>query len=631
MKTYKERTKDILNKVQREKAKRARRIKVTSVLATGFSLLLALNLVLFIPYDTSPPSLSTYKDSEYYSLMQTINELTYTKPRYKNNFDAWFSDFFKGYGSGNADNDAPESPGDAGDAGTDTPYSEVTDNQVAGVIEGDLFKRTDSHIFYLTSPGGLEMRINAYTIAKGESAACGIVTLSADENTYFRYSQGYDAEMYLSADGDTATVFTPVWSYEHNLLYTAAISVDVSDPENMEEIGRTYVSGSYVTSRKVGDDFLLISNFSVRRDPDFSDEAQFLPQAGAIDDLKSLPMQDIVCPDGADAARYTVICRLGENLSVEGHIAFLSFSEEAYVSEGNIFVTRSYFGHGSACSEDLSYSFTEDRTQISCVSYEGEGLTLAGTFDVAGSVRNQYSMDEKDGTLRVATTLSRSVYDSSGYIPHDKSGFNAGLYIVSLSDFQIKGKLEWFAPADEKVMSVRFDGDIAWVCTAIEWEPNLVEDPVFRIDLSDPKNITYTDTGTIPGYSFSLVDFTDGTLLGIGYGDATTLKIEIYEQGDGAVLPLTSFERLADFSEQYKAYFIDRENGLVGLHLYDWQEGSMYILLHFDGYTLAPVLSLPLENNDCDTTRATVIDGWLYVLTSDGFDFLAQPLPGLAE
>ena len=72
----------------------------------------------------------------------------------------------------------------------------------------------------------------------------------------------------------------------------------------------------------------------------------------------------------------------------------------------------------------------------------------------------------------------------------------------------------------------------------------------------------------------------------------------------------------ASFSRQYKAYYIDRENGLVGLHVYDWSgKFNGYVLLHFNGYELKEVCALALTSNAPDLTRATIVDGWLYVLS----------------
>ena len=641
MKTNDQRMKEIYERADVKRASRRRRVKWISVAACSCSLVLALNLVLFVPYPSGLPDISAYSGSEYYPLMQQLNALTYhNMSTAHNNFEAWFGDLFSGYGTSGDMNmgvTTPESPGTADDPGAsdDVDYNEVTDNQEAGVIEGDLFKRTSTHFFYVSFNGDSQLLLSAFTIDKEDSACCGTLTISAENDYYF--SSYYGAELYLSEDGDTATIFAPVYLAKSNKLYTAVISADVSDPENMQETGRVYVSGSYVTSRKVGEDFLLISNFAVRNNPDFSDESAFLPQVGTADEMKSLPMQDIVCPDTATAARYTVIVRLGKGLSVDGHIAFLSYSQEVYVSEDNIFVTRSY----SQTTREGNYERRVPYTQIACVSYSGDGLTLQGSADVAGTVLNQYSLDEQDNTLRVVTTVSESlirIYENGGTTSADvitSSGTsdNASLYVLSLDDFSLVASLERFAPEGEEVTSVRFEEDIVWVCTARIWE---LTDPVFRIDLTDLNNITYTDTGTIEGYSTSLVDFTDGTLLGIGRGGDTLLKIEIYEQGEDGVVSVATYETNADYSQDYKAYFIDRENGLIGLHVYDFIEGSKYLLLHFDGYSLTPVAKIDLTSRNYDTTRAAIVDGWLYILTdlsreNNQNDYHAEPVPGLAE
>ena len=620
MKTSTERTKDILARADAEKARRKKRITLTSVLAAGLSLVLAFNLVLFIPYNTAMPDLSAYKDSEYYSLMQQINELTYRPPRYKNNFEAWFGDLFSGKGD-----DMAEAPGNAGD---DSAYSEVTDNQVQGVIEGDRFKRAGDTVFYLQgNTDGYTLR--AYSLAGADSEPAGTMHIGEREDTYYYSSYTERAEIYLSEDGDTVTLFTPVsvWNGKTSIVYTEIVGIDVSDPANMRETGRRYVSGNYVTSRSVEGDFLLISEFAVYSNPDFSDEAQYLPQAGELGDMENLPVDDIVCPDVATAARYTVVTRLNESAEIEDCLAFFSYTDEVYVSQNNVFVTRGYYnGEETVNGENVSYTVRESRTEISAVAYAGGELTLLGSADIPGTVEDQYSMDERDGTLRVVTTLYRYFPESSG----DASllppyGQNAGVYVISLSDFTVLGSLEWFAPEDEQVMSVRFEKEenAVWVCTAIE-----ITDPVFKIDLSDPKNITYIRTEDIDGYSTSLVDFTGGTLLGIGYGTWDSLKIEVYAEDGDSVRSLDAYEvKDASFASEYKAYLIDRENALVGMHVVNWIDGSnTYVLLHFDGYELVELAKVKLASDLPDLTRATVIDGWLYIFTADEADFTAVQL-----
>ena len=123
--------------------------------------------------------------------------------------------------------------------------------------------------------------------------------------------------------------------------------------------------------------------------------------------------------------------------------------------------------------------------------------------------------------------------------------------------------------AGEEATAVRFDGVYAYVCTA---EVITLTDPVYFFDLSDLSNITYTDTGTIDGFSTSLIQLEDGYLLGIGYNEERNLKIEIYEETESGVQSVCTYEKACGFSEVYKSYFIDREKNLIGLATTEWAE-----------------------------------------------------------
>ena len=141
---------------------------------------------------------------------------------------------------------------------------------------------------------------------------------------------------------------------------------------------------------------------------------------------------------------------------------------------------------------------------------------------------------------------------------------------------------------------------------------------MFFFDLSDLKNITWKDTGTIDGYSTSLIQLGDGYLMGVGYGDSRQLKIEIYEEVDGKVVSVCSYEAEAMFSEEYKSYLIDRERKLIGLGLSNqyYIRDDCYVLLHFDGYGLTEVTTVPISGTP-KNVRAALIDGWIYVLSDD--------------
>jgi len=146
VKTYKERTESILQKAQEAQTKKKQVGKTVGIIAAALAAVTALNLALFLPYSNEPVSVAQHQDSKYYTVIKKLNEISYKPPRYKNNFEKLVNlldGAFSGCGaSGGATMD--------GNMNLDTPeniYQETTDNQVAGVIEGDLLKRTDEYIF----------------------------------------------------------------------------------------------------------------------------------------------------------------------------------------------------------------------------------------------------------------------------------------------------------------------------------------------------------------------------------------------------------------------------------------------------------------------------------------------------
>ncbi len=600
-------------------------------LAACFALLLTgFNLWMFIPFDTSPPDVSQYADSAYYPVIQRLNALTYQKPRYKNNFQKFTALLSNALESGvdmdKNDAAAPEAGGnmsgvadDVIDGASGTKYEETTDNQVKGVIEADIIKRSDRHIFYMSNDTLL-----VYNIDKEDTALVGSYEINHPDDVKYAYNSTFD--FYLSNDCSTVTY---LYSYQSKFgeTFVRVASLDVTDPTDIKPKGYTNLTGSLISSRLVDGKLLLISEFYVERNSDFSDESTFIPQIDDGNGMQCLPLEDIVFPETLSSTRYTVVTQLdGTSLQLDGSTAFLSYSDQVYVSRDAVYVTRSF----NEKTEDNTYTTSKTMTEISRLSYGGNSLVYGGSVTVEGYVKDQYSLDEYEGVLRVVTTTSVSKYRNDTSAAHKEladeatSGLgstNANLYCISLDTMQVVASKEQFAPVGETVRSVRFDGTSAYVCTSVQ-----LSDPVFFFDLSDLSNITYTDTGTIDGFSSSLVNLGEGFLLGIGVGDLwDTVKIEVYEERDGGVISVAKYEvEHAGYSTDYKSYLIDRERNLVGLgishhDLYNkTDDGGRYVLLCFDGYRLIQLVNVPLQGPD-SYKRATYIDGYLYMFSQDTF------------
>ena len=247
---------------------------------------------------------------------------------------------------------------------------------------------------------------------------------------------------------------------------------------------------------------------------------------------------------------------------------------------------------------------------------------------VKGHLKDQWSMDEYEDVLRVFATTNESTYRETYYengmvsadmLVPTRGGTNASLYCIDLSSFEIIASVMNFAPPGEEIRSVRFDGEAAYVCTSIQ-----LSDPVFFFDLSDLDNISYKDTGTIDGFSTSLINFGNGYLLGIGRGDDwNTLKVEVYEETADGVSSVCSYENTeAICSEEYKSYYVDRKNQLFGFGVVDYDHNMYttyrYILLHFDGYELLELVNVPLKGYP-DNMRGVYIDGYMYMFGENDF------------
>ena len=659
MKTYDERTERAYQKAAEMKV---RRKKLKAVLSGAVAVclcgIIAVNLVLFLPRGSFEISASELHAAKNYT--EIINKIRYAKEDFS---DDWGDDSVASPNPGDRDTSTPPSDGATPPApGASGSYEEVTNNQVDGVIEGDLFKRSSTHIFYLyQNTGDAICELQIYSIEKQDSKLVSSVKIPHDDNVRFKSG----AEMFLSEDCKTVTLIIPAYNYVNKLHYTIIYSIDVSEVNSPELKNTLCVSGNYISSRLVNGDFLLVTNFTVSYNPDFSDEQQFLPQTGDFSNMQSMPANRIFCPESPTTACYSVICTIKEkSLKIDDCIAFLSYSSTLYVSTNNIFISRNYINtDGEEVIQGTPYCFSQ--SEISCISYNGKKLNYVNSVKVAGTVLNQYSMDEYEGVLRVATTerfYEPRKYNDYTYYSVNSSLTNASVYCINLDSFKILGSLKRFAPNGEEIRSTRFEKNKAYVCTSIQ-----NTDPVFAIDLSDPRKITYKDTGTIPGYSLSLTKFYSDTLLGIGYDNALNLKIEIYDEGESEVNSVAIYEWetpqkkyishaidhstgeeydvLSEiyfshviFSTDYKSYLIDADSGLIGLCIREFayyketrlDDGSSmgflsltanyYILLQFDGENINLIQCVEYRDSwiNLDSSRSTVIDGYLYILNNLG-------------
>jgi uncharacterized secreted protein with C-terminal beta-propeller domain len=485
--------------------------------------------------------------------------------------------------------------------GEGSQYVETTDNQVAGVIEGDIVKTTMTHLFHLSSD--MHLRIFELNGENTKKVAERNVIASLDAISVS------EAEMYLTADGTTVIIVVDYTS-KNKEAKVGVMTFGVATNSYPVLSSVISIDGDYNTSRLVGDKLLLVSEYYFNpKGVNYDDPSTYVPTVtrDGVDSL--LTMDEILAPDEIDASRYSIVAAIDvKNSKIIGANGLLNFTNSVYVSENNVYVTREYTERETVDSVNR----TEVMTDIAVLGYTGGSLQRQ-VITVSGSVLNQYSMDERDGHLRVVTSTNKRIFEH-GFASAVELTESASLYVVSLESGEIIASVENFAPKGEEVASVRFDGDTLYVCTAVVVT---FTDPVFFFDLSDYSNITYTDTGIIEGFSTSLINLGDGFLLGIGREGWNYNKIEVYEEQTGQVVSVAEFAFDGRYSENYKDYFINREENLFGFGVtYDSKYGSSYVLLQFDGYDLNVVSVIEFEYyyGISEGSRGILRDGYFYLV-----------------
>ena len=201
--------------------------------------------------------------------------------------------------------------------------------------------------------------------------------------------------------------------------------------------------------------------------------------------------------------------------------AILGNCNELYASAKGLFISENdYYSE--------SYHAYQQTTKIYRFEYTDTGVNYKCMGKVAGYINDQFSMSYDGEYFRIATTVNKTVtYDENGNAVEvqlwDEDGWRNkeldnvavsnvtmnNLYILN-NNMQIVGKVEDLAKG-ETIQSVRFVGNMAYVVTFRQ------TDPLFVIDLTDPKKPTVKGELKIPGFSEYLHPIADGLLVGVGY------------------------------------------------------------------------------------------------------------------
>lgn len=531
--------------------------------------------------------------------------------------------------------------------------TDINDNQENGISEGDIIKISDKHIFYLKNK-----TLMVYTINKEKSELVAMMPLSnyvdSMDNFVSSLSPSDDElekldesktgwEMFLSADYKTLTVLA---HSGYNSNATGVLTFNVENAPSIKLVDFKTISGKYVTSRMINGELLLFTSYSIARRYDKSNPLSYMPFY--IENDKEHLAENVYFPGTISSSSYLMITRLGSyGVEVMESAAYLSYDALVYVSENNIYLTRTtqLNSNGQEIINSNRYDIILDesfigeekrpnaphKTEIAVIGYTTPLFVNKGVIKIDGYLKNQYSLDEENGILRAVTTTAVKKTNQS-FTSYDSS---ASLFCIDLNRMTIVANVDNFAPVGEVVRSVRYEGDYAYVCTSYR---HVLVDPVFYFDLSDLENITYTQTDEIDGYSSSLINLGNGYVMGVGVGDTpSTLKIEVFKESNGKVVSIDSFEMSnVSFSTDYKSYYVNRDLRIIGLGVRTSSNSTnnKYVCLYFDGYELREVVNSTIEFSSIHSVRGFYLNQYYYIVTDKGittFDIGPMDVTDLSE
>ena len=456
------------------------------------------------------------------------------------------------YGNGSTDTDlieyetAPLEDAAAGDVevagnsatakSTDTTGHSETYLQVEDVDEADIVKTDGKYIYYVTN----SREVVILSAADGKTKKLSTIGSSGIEN--------YIRDIYVK--GDRLITVGTIYKDDSDESSSGIVVYDISDRSKPEVLYDFSQTGSILSSRMVGDHVYLVTNDYVSRG------GRPVPMCGSVENMKRLDAAEICCvPDPQDAS-YIVISAVDTASGDQGRSAtkaVLGASSDIYCNDHNLYCTSMEWPDGN----DTYY------TRVVRASLDGLKVKVDATTKVRGYVDGQFSMDERNGYFRIATTSQRAGMDVNN------------LYVLD-SRLRETGKVTGFA-RNESIKAVRFIGDKAYVITyeAI--------DPLFIIDLSDPASPRIEGEVMIDGFSTLLIPVSDDRLLGIGHATGDNgyggeydsgLKLALFDISDPSepkVLHSKEFKDMSSLAQNdHHALMVNSEAGYFAIPYEIW-------------------------------------------------------------
>lgn len=560
------------------------------------------------------------------------------------------------------DGAAPQGP-----AGEESGGFSGTTRQVADVDEADIIK-TDGDFMYLLHGASLFV-LRAWPAASTEVVASTTIEGEPVEMFVRDGKAVIFSRVYRDLAVESGGAATPAYDYYYGgTSYTKLTVLDVGGaaPSVLRE---SYVEGDYISARRhdgivravVQDGFKVppLGNANIQyRDPfgqpypqadiDAQVDAwlertirsiratelgDWLPREFTVSNstpvLEAPRCADYYAPEpglAESGVTSVVALDLEDPAQALAGATILGRAERVYSNQDVVLVTQS----------DYRFEWSaeaREQTIIHRFDIAGPSTAYTASGAIAGTIHNQFSLDERDGIIAVSTTErswggravpgiaiepARELDADVALAPAPEPVMPEGPInrIVTLetqgTSLEQLGATAGFGQ-NEQIFATRFMGDRAYVVTFRQ------TDPLFVVDMSDPRRPEVVGELHIPGFSNYLFPLGQDHLFAIGR-DATSegitqgLALQIFDVSNPTAPALAHRHVFADLGDSpanvdHRAITFHADRDVVAFPHQNWQTGEstleVFRISAASGFLRLGGMGMP-ENTDLEQCLLTM-------------------------
>ncbi len=452
----------------------------------------------------------------------------------------------------------PASSTDSG--GSDEGSFTGTNVQEVGVDEPDIIKTDGSRILvvnngiltHIAVDGPQGTKTDQIEVLDGWGHE---LFISGNRALLFTNGGGYDDVIIFEDNGESEGPVADSMPIGPSFYIPKAhvIEIDLTDPYDLQIVGEIKIEGQYLSARLVGDTVRMAVNSAPNQlewvypsNPGSEDRAtkfnrelidettiedwtpSFTLTKGNITSTGALlPCEDLHRPEkfsGFDVLS-VLSFNIAEGLTEGNGVGVLASGQTVYSSLDRFYIATTKWSDTEITEEDFvewSESFSTDIHAFSISTATPAQYVASGI--VAGTLLNQFSMDEHEGYLRIITTTGspwdeRNLSESQLVVLEEQGNF-----LKRIGQVGGLGK-------GESLYSARLLDDVGFAVTFRQI------DPFYVLDLSDPSNPDVVGELKIPGFSTYLHPIDENHVLGVGQnatdqGRVLGLKVSLFDISD---------------------------------------------------------------------------------------------------